>query len=63
MAYFSTLEGPDAAQIGKTAVEVIAARNHAGYLVGQVVSRDATINLRDKLDPLALDLGAVLSQK
>ena len=63
VVYYSTLKGPDGAQIGKTAVEVIAARNHAGFLVGQVVSGDATINLQEKIGPLALDLGTVLSQK
>jgi hypothetical protein len=63
VAYFSTLKGPDGVQIGKTAVEVITARNHAASLVGQVVSGDATINLQEQLNPLALDLGAVLSQK
>jgi hypothetical protein len=63
VAYVSTLKGPDGAQLGKTAVEVITAQNRAAIVVGQIASPDTTVDIKAQLDALERDLGAVLSQK
>ena len=63
VAYISTLEGPDGAQLGQTAVAVITVRNRAAALVAQLASPDTTLDIGTELDRLERDLGAVLSQK
>ncbi len=63
VAYVSTLKGPDGAQLGKTAVEVITVRNRAASLVAQLASPDTAVDISAELDRLERDLGAVLSQQ
>ena len=63
VAYISTLEGADGAQLGKTAIAVVTARNRAASLVAQLVSPDPSADIKRALVGLQRDLGSTLSQK
>ncbi len=62
VAYVSTLEGPDGASLGKTAVAVITVRNRAASVVVQLTSPDTAADITAALHALENDLGSVLSQ-
>jgi len=63
VAYVATLKGPDGAQLGKTAIGVVTARNRAATMVAQLVSADPNADITTALRGLQTDLGSVLSQK
>ena len=61
IAYISTLHGPDGAQLGKTAIGVVTARNRAATVVAQLVSADANADITTALRgaPARPGIGAV----
>ena len=63
VAYVATLKGPDGAQLGKTAIGVVTARNRAATVVAQLVSADPNADVTTALRGLQTELGSVLSQK